>query len=72
MVAWVVILLVSPMEEEDDLPFSTGELQSNDDPQMNKGGYMRGYAEAGLVTDPYTVGSGIMQMDTHMVDLGDH
>jgi hypothetical protein len=35
------------MEEEDDLPFSTEELQAIDD--MNEGGYMRGYAEAGMV-----------------------
>jgi hypothetical protein len=44
-----------PMEAEDDLPFLTGELQSKDVP-MNKGGYMRGYAEAGLVTD-YSAGT---------------
>ena len=44
-----------PMEAEDDLPFLTGELQSKDAP-MNKGGYMRGYAEAGLVTD-YSAGT---------------
>ena len=50
----------APMEEEDDLPFSTEELQAIDDTQMNKGGYMRGYAEAGMVVNPYTVGSGIM------------
>jgi hypothetical protein len=49
-----------PMEAEDDLPFSTEELQAIDDTQMNKGGYMRGYAEAGMVVNPYTVGSGIM------------
>ena len=53
-------MMEAPMEEEDDLPFSTEELQAIDDTQMNKGGYMRGYAEAGMVVNPYTVGSGIM------------
>ena len=42
----------APMEAEDDLPFSTEELQATEDTQMSKGGYMRGYAEAGLVTTP--------------------
>ena len=53
-------MMEAPMEAEDDLPFSTEELQAIDDTQMNKGGYMRGYAEAGMVVNPYTVGSGIM------------
>jgi hypothetical protein len=41
-------MMEAPMEEEDDLPFSTEELQATDD--MNEGGYMRGYADGGYTT----------------------
>jgi len=41
-------MMEAPMEEQDDLPFSTEELQATDD--MNEGGYMRGYAEGGYTT----------------------
>ena len=64
----------APMEAEDDLPFSTEELQSTDDVEMNKGGYMRGYAEAGLVTDPAAVAAENpdtqIQMDSMFGNMG--
>ena len=43
-------MMEESMEEEDDLPFDTSELITED--AMNEGGYMRGYAAAGLVVDP--------------------
>jgi len=43
-------MMEAPMEAEDDLPFDTSELITED--AMNEGGYMRGYAAAGLVVDP--------------------
>ena len=67
-------MMEAPMEEEDDLPFSTEELQSTDDVEMNKGGYMRGYAEAGLVTDPAAVAvenpDTQIQMDSMFGNMG--
>ena len=67
-------MMEAPMEEEDDLPFSTEELQSTDDVEMNKGGYMRGYAEAGLVTDPAAVAAENpdtqIQMDSMFGNMG--
>ena len=67
-------MMEAPMEEEDDLPFSTEELQSTDDVEMNKGGYMRGYAEAGLVTDPAAVAAENpdtqIQMDSIFGNMG--
>jgi hypothetical protein len=45
-------MMEAPMEEEDDLPFSTEELQATDD--MNEGGYMRGYYDGGLTTPDAT------------------
>ena len=67
-------MMEASMEEEDDLPFSTEELQSTDDVEMNKGGYMRGYAEAGLVTDPAAVAAENpdtqIQMDSMFGNMG--
>jgi hypothetical protein len=67
-------MMEASMEEEDDLPFSTEELQSTDDVEMNKGGYMRGYAAAGLVTDPAAVAAENpdtqMQMDSMFGNMG--
>jgi hypothetical protein len=57
-------MMEAPMEEGDDLPFSTEELQATDD--MNEGGYMRGYAVGGITTpgDAATA-----YPDTQMADI---
>lgn len=40
--------------EEDDMPFSLEELSvvDDDEPEMAKGGYVKGYADGGTVVDP--------------------
>ena len=57
-------MMEAPMEEEDDLPFSTEELISED--QMSEGGYMRGYAVGGITT-PEAAASAYP--DTQMADI---
>jgi len=57
-------MMEGPMEEEDDLPFSTEELQATDD--MNEGGYMRGYAVGGITTPE---AAATAYPDTQMADI---
>jgi hypothetical protein len=57
-------MMEAPMEAEDDLPFDTSELVTED--QMSEGGYMRGYAVGGITT-PEAAASAYP--DTQMADI---
>jgi hypothetical protein len=61
-------MMEAPMEEEDDLPFSTDELVTED--KMYEGGYMRGYAAAGLVEATPGVVGGSTQADLNFGGQG--
>ncbi len=43
---------IEAMDDEEDLPFDTAELRTEDD--LNKGGYIRGYYDGGLTTPDAT------------------